>query len=248
MSRILLFIFLLLLQFLPLFSQNFTWQADTTFKYDIPGERFIFHTYLVNDTDNEIRLRVMRIENNLPLDWTSSFCVGGTTGVCYAPFIDTIPDPVIISSFNQIELAIDFQTTLNPTAGNIVVKIEDWYNTVDNEIKHFTVSTDPAHIKKHLEQLSGTFKLHLNYPNPFNPITIIPFEIGGSKPTKTVLTIYNVLGQIIRILIDDHMNPGLYETTWDGKNNQGIIVSSGLYLYELRTEEFVIMNKMVLLK
>jgi hypothetical protein len=190
----------------------------------------------------------MRIENNLPLNWTSSFCVGGTMGVCYAPFIDTVPNPVIISSLSQIELALDFQTTLVPTVGNILVKVEDWYNTFNYEIKQFTASTDPTNIKRHSGQLSGTFKLYSNYPNPFNPITIIPFEIGATKPTKAVLTIYNVLGQIMRILIDDHMNPGFYETIWDGKDDQGIPVSSGLYLYELRTEEYVFMNKMILLK
>ena len=92
------------------FAQSFSWQADTTFKYGDPGEAVVMHTYITNNSGAQLELRVIRTDNQLPADWTSSFCVGGLSGICYAPFIDTIPSPVTLSASEQLELAIDFQT------------------------------------------------------------------------------------------------------------------------------------------
>ena len=79
-----------------LFSQNFTWQADTTTKNGDPGNTILFHTYIINNTTNQLDFRVIRTVNNLPSNWTSSFCVGGISGICYAPIFDTVPDPVVV--------------------------------------------------------------------------------------------------------------------------------------------------------
>ncbi len=88
--------------------------------------------------------------------------------------------------------------------------------------------------------------LNQNYPNPFNPSTTIKYTI--SAPGKVSLIVYNILGQQIRILVNDKRNVGDYEITWDGKDNYGNPVSSGIYIYKLQTGDLIKSNKMLLLK
>ncbi|MFQ5605196.1 MAG: FlgD immunoglobulin-like domain containing protein, partial [bacterium] len=95
-----------------------------------------------------------------------------------------------------------------------------------------------------------TFTLSQNYPNPFNPTTTINFTvprkyIGG---VKVSLKIYNIKGQIMRTLMDEDKAPGVYSVLWDGKNNQGEWLSSGLYFYTVHVGEFTATRKMMFLK
>ncbi|MCK5145510.1 T9SS type A sorting domain-containing protein [bacterium] len=91
-------------------------------------------------------------------------------------------------------------------------------------------------------------RLMANYPNPFNPETRIDFELGGQESVQAVLTVYNVLGQEIRTLLDALAAPGIHAVTWDGRNDQGEIVPSGLYFYKLRTGTSTLTRRMLLLK
>jgi hypothetical protein len=97
------------------------------------------------------------------------------------------------------------------------------------------------------------FTLAQNYPNPFNPATSIPYQVGGSQfmvhgPSHTSLKIYNILGQLVRTLVDEEKAPGNYKVIWDGKDNSGKEVGSGIYFYQLKTEEYTATRKMVLLR
>ncbi|MCJ7457690.1 MAG: T9SS type A sorting domain-containing protein [candidate division Zixibacteria bacterium] len=103
------------------------------------------------------------------------------------------------------------------------------------------------------EQIPVTFKLGQNYPNPFNPLTTIPFKAGSRKPgagspTRTTLKIYNVLGQLVKTLVDEEKSPGNYQVIWDGKDQKGDEVSSGIYFYQLRTGNYKETRKMSLLR
>jgi hypothetical protein len=96
-----------------------------------------------------------------------------------------------------------------------------------------------------------SFDLSQNYPNPFNPSTIIKFKIQNSKfkiPPYTTLKVYNILGQIVRTLIDEPKTPGNYEVVWDGKDEKGKEVSSGIYFLRLDAENYEKTKKMTLLK
>ncbi|MGB9591732.1 MAG: T9SS type A sorting domain-containing protein, partial [Candidatus Kryptoniota bacterium] len=90
--------------------------------------------------------------------------------------------------------------------------------------------------------------LEQNYPNPFNPSTNIQFSIGNRMPVHVVLDIFNVLGQKVRTLVDDYRSQGTYRVTWDGKNDAGLSVASGVYFYLLKSNNFVSTKKMLLLK
>jgi len=100
--------------------------------------------------------------------------------------------------------------------------------------------------------LPKLFSLGQNYPNPFNPTTTIRFEIGiGGGPQQSVQTslrVYNILGQRVKTLVDEPKSPGIYYQTWDGKDEQGDKVSSGVYFYQLRAGGYNQTKKMVLLK
>lgn len=90
------------------------------------------------------------------------------------------------------------------------------------------------------------FVLHPNFPNPFNPSTTIRYELPAGSPVR--LSIYNVLGQEIRTLVNSPHNAGLYTVVWDGRNHSGERVPSGLYLYRLVTSQNTMTRKMLLIK
>ena len=90
-----------------------------------------------------------------------------------------------------------------------------------------------------------------NYPNPFNPETWIPYQLA--KPADVTLTIYNLQGKLIRQLALGHQSAGIYQdhsraAYWDGKNELGESVASGLYFYNLTAGEFTATRKMLIRK
>jgi hypothetical protein len=94
------------------------------------------------------------------------------------------------------------------------------------------------------------FALWPNSPNPFNAGTAITYEIPQSKneATSVQLLIYNVHGQLVRTLVSDKQAHGRYTVNWDGKDNSGRSVSTGVYIYRLRTDQIILDRKMALLK
>ena len=88
--------------------------------------------------------------------------------------------------------------------------------------------------------------LHQNYPNPFNPSTEIRFDIPTARDVK--LRIYNQLGQTVRTLVDHRMKAGTYTFEWDGSNQAGQGVASGVYFYNLQAGDFRDLRKMTLVK
>ena len=108
----------------------------------------------------------------------------------------------------------------------------------------------------YLQQLLVTARpektqLFANYPNPFNPETWIPYELATD--THVRITIYNTQGVVIRTLQFGHQSAGYYTgrdraAYWDGRNAFGEQVASGLYFYQLETDEMSLMRKMVILK
>lgn len=83
-------------------------------------------------------------------------------------------------------------------------------------------------------------------PNPFNTESRIQFNLGQTARVK--LTVYNILGQEIKTLCNTQLSPGSYSYIWDGRDLEGKQVSSGVYLYSLRTPEKMITNKVVMIK
>ena len=117
-----------------------------------------------------------------------------------------------------------------------------------------------------------TYHLYQNYPNPFNPSTNISFTVYGSQflvhspiytthgkavdssqfivhsPIHTTLKVYNILGQLVKTLVDEEKAPGSYNVIWDGKDEDGNQVASGIYFYQLRIKDYCDTKKMILVK
>jgi len=92
----------------------------------------------------------------------------------------------------------------------------------------------------------GTFELMQNYPNPFNSSTTIKYELPVGA--KVRLTIFNMLGQEVKTLVNEYQEAGFHKVMWDGRNNAGIPVSSGVYIYAVKAGNFFKTKKMVLLR
>jgi len=100
------------------------------------------------------------------------------------------------------------------------------------------------------EEIVNEFKLNQNYPNPFNPTTAISFVIKNKSEVK--LSIYDALGNLLNVLVNDNKSEGYHTVNWNGTNFNGEKVVSGIYIYRLTvtsgTESFVESKKMTLLK
>ena len=93
--------------------------------------------------------------------------------------------------------------------------------------------------------------LLVNYPNPFNPETWIPYQLA--EPTDVALTIYDIQGRVVRDLNLGHQRAGIYQSKsraayWDGRNAQGEPVASGVYFYTLKAGDFTATRKMLIRK
>jgi hypothetical protein len=90
------------------------------------------------------------------------------------------------------------------------------------------------------------FALYQNAPNPFNPSTVIRFDLA--EPGRVDLRIYDISGRIVRTLINRDMSAASHHTVWDGRNDRGTPVASGVYFYRLVTRDFRATKKMLVLK
>jgi Subtilase family/FlgD Ig-like domain/FG-GAP-like repeat len=90
------------------------------------------------------------------------------------------------------------------------------------------------------------FYLAQNYPNPFNAETVIKFRLMRTSDVR--LEVYNLLGQKIKTVIEKNLTPGAHRVVWDGSNDSGNDVASGVYFYRLKTSDGVLSRKMILMK
>lgn len=121
-----------------------------------------------------------------------------------------------------------------------------------NEAATPTIGAENSNVTSVEDEPDGIptgFTLEQNFPNPFNPSTIIRYTIPQAvNVADTRLEIFNVLGQKVRTLVKTQQAAGTYTLQWDGTNDSGNLLATGLYVYQLRAGEFVEMKKMLFLK
>lgn len=101
-------------------------------------------------------------------------------------------------------------------------------------------------IQEPVTQVPFHYQLWQNYPNPFNPVTTITFEIPRNE--RVQLFIYNILGQLVKTLTDEIYQPGRYRLSWDGTDQSGNRIASGIYFLQLRAGEYIQNRQLILLK
>jgi hypothetical protein len=235
------------------FGQNFTFHVNNLSLQGNPGDLIQFDGTITNNSADSLSIAIIRSLEQLPANWSSSLCVGLA---CYAPDIDTVyipgplpfpPNPILPGE--NVDFFLDVFTDPGvPAGGTIKVRVENMTNPAEFTELTFNASTMPTVIRYNNLPITGQFNLHPNYPNPFNPSTTIPFEIGGNGSVTTKLVIFNIIGQRVVTLVDETLPPGIYHTVWDGKNNIGQMVSSGVYFYQLSAGNYNMLGKMILIK
>ncbi|MBD3290386.1 T9SS type A sorting domain-containing protein [candidate division KSB1 bacterium] len=116
-------------------------------------------------------------------------------------------------------------------------------NPIEFGLDDYELVTDVANASK---EIPTTFELYENYPNPFNPQTNIRYQLPKSSDVS--LIIYDLRGQEVRRLVSAEKTAGSHTAVWDGRDNQGNIVASGLYLYQIQAGKFRDVKKCLLLK
>jgi hypothetical protein len=123
-------------------------------------------------------------------------------------------------------------------------KLVEWHTEVEAAIM---VCPKPSAVEGEEDAFTPQdFELYQNYPNPFNNETIIKFSLA--KPAEVNLTIYNILGQKVRTLVEGRLQAGSQTIKWDGKDEKGNDLSSGIYFYQLKRGELTQTKRLVLLK
>ena len=196
------------------------YSGKTTFTSDLRGPGHDAAVWMVN-------IRAKGVSETATLSWNQ---VQPVTGNKVIRIID-----------RQTRSVVDPQAASNLSLGRIN---ERFPRALD------LVAGDPAQVedlvKEILASLPEEFSLKQNYPNPFNPVTTIRF--GLPQPANVRLTIVNILGQEVTTLINDWRDMGFHQVRWAGVNDQGLPVSTGVYLYQIQSNGFIQTRKMLLLK
>ncbi len=99
-----------------------------------------------------------------------------------------------------------------------------------------------------VDEVVKEYGIQQNYPNPFNPQTRIDYNLANEKEQETKLTVYNISGQKIRTLVNARQSSGTYSVIWDGKDDNGNTVTSGVYIYRISSGLFQEAKKMLYIK
>ena len=94
--------------------------------------------------------------------------------------------------------------------------------------------------------LPHKYGLHSNFPNPFNPVTLITYDLAGDGQVD--LSVYNIVGRKVKTLVNEFQNAGRKATAWYGVDDSGNPLSAGMYFYRLTAGGKVFTKKMVLMK
>ncbi len=160
-----------------------------------------------------------------------------------------VPGPVFTGTqVNFVETSIDladyldsavmfrFRMVTNESGQRDGIHIDDFRVTWDN----------PTGITDNGMSIPSRFNLYQNYPNPFNPSTVIKFNLV--QPEMAELIVYDMLGKKVKTLVSDILPGGAHEVIWDGTDESGDDVASGIYMYKLKTDNFSQIKQMTLLR
>ena len=103
-----------------------------------------------------------------------------------------------------------------------------------------------VNIKDPVKDIPESFALSQNYPNPFNPSTTLEYEVPNQS--KVSILIYNILGEVVAVLVDEIQEGGFYRVTWNGTSMEGAAVGSGVYFCRMHAGQFSSVKKMLLMK
>jgi len=170
----------------------------------------------------------------------------------------------IQSSRSDMDIVVSLEESgLLPAGFKTYILDRDYRTVVPVENNIFSIRLRSKASERHLSVVIGTeqfalentdgisllpleYELLQNFPNPFGPETAIRYRLGGGGIVS--LRIYNALGQVVRRLDQGYQDAGTHAVSWDGKDEAGVAVASGIYLYRLDSPEFTDTRKMTLIR
>jgi len=219
---------------------------------DMNDDRMADIVAVAND-DPFANYRVQRIyawdsEASLLSDFPLVVAPGTSTGNRHTPTVGDINNDGYV---DMVMTTADNNLVFINLPGNIYrecsAPVGHWrYNRRMNNIIPEPIPCDPTDITNNETIVPSGFGLSQNYPNPFNPSTTIQFSLETKSFTQ--LSIYNILGQNIKTIINEELPAGNHSIIWDGLDHKGNEVSSGIYFYRIETKSFSAARKMILLK
>ncbi len=247
-------------------TANITVTVDDGNDGGTDDETFILTVTAENDVPTAPTLSTPEDNSVIVINNTNS---SDSTIFTWEASIDVDDDPVTYTAFIEItgidmedeEGIIDTSLMLNHS---VIIQISEslsldeitltWYvgatDGIITELVYsdsFTVIFDLSNLAISNESIiPEIFALRQNYPNPFNPVTTIAYDVP--EMTSVRVDIYNILGQQVRTLINRSHEPGYYRIQWDGTNDYGKVLPTGMYIYSIQASGFTSVKKLVLMK
>jgi hypothetical protein len=220
-----------------------------TIKYDSSGnELWVKRFNCANGTDRPTAIALDGSDN---IYVTGQSGCGGMTAhdyvtIKYYPSGDTA---WLRKYHGPVENGYDFACALAvDTSGNVYVTGRSQGDGTDYDYCTVKYVQTPSAVQDETgdRERPSEFVLSQNYPNPFNPSTKIEFTLD--RAGYVTLRIYDVVGRKVRTLVSEQLSSGYQSVIWDGKNDDGKDVASGVYFYQLKVGDFSEPKKMLLLK
>jgi len=216
------------------------------------------HIYSYADTMRVKARARCKVNNNIVSDWSDYHKVCVVTSFNYT--LTVLIEPAGCGTVNKTPLKEEYannETVILSPLPSEAHKFDHWSGDLTgNDNPAFVIMDKNKNITAHFKLISAvenenqeipkSFALMQNYPNPFNPETTIQYQLPENCEVR--LTIFNMQGQVINILINKYQKAGFYSTEWYARDQSGNIVPSGIYLYRIEAKNVIQINKMILLK
>lgn len=234
------FIFLVVFS-AQIFSQDITFIPRDTLLTDTLGAEVIFNIDLTNVSSSEQTIFMVRTQNDLPPDWTSSLCFES----CFPGWIDSV---VTNGDFGSTplapnetrEVALHVFALNNVGTAHLQIQAGTLRNSNNRITVDLTAIANFTDVQNENNSVSAYY-LNQNYPNPFNPSTKIIF--GLKRSGNVELSLYNILGSKVATIFNGYKDAGNHSIPFDGSN-----LSSGVYFYKITSNDFTQTRKMILEK
>ncbi len=234
-------------------------------KYDISNGKLKDITSILNAKAGDVlRISVWIKASNLVPDSAAKY--PGTWSVGFTPIFHSgyLPNDAYdeigakdlvfafpnVTSFGWTKYYVDIQVPNDPQVKSLSVRIHPYARITgilyfdDLEIEVINTVTDV----KDNGIIPADYSLYQNYPNPFNPTTVISYNLPEASIIN--LKVYDVLGRVVKTLVSQEQPAGVYRVNWNGDNDFGSKVASGVYIYRIEAGagKFIQTRKMILLK
>ena len=200
----------------------------------------LFEGKLYNLSNDEINLEIVRIINFINEDWFSSICIDA---ICYNQSIDNI----------SVSIAAGDSTTCGVLAwtngigsDSIQLKLVELDNPNNNMLVNINFSAQYGLTLDNQSLNANSIKILSCYPNPFNSSILFKYKLGISNEVE--LAICNVLGEELKLLVDEVQKAGNYYVKWDGNNGFNQSLPSGIYFLRMKSGDDYMMKKITLMK